>query len=93
MKIEITGTPKTRSGRSKSGNDYSITTQQAYLHNGNKYPTEMSIQIESERQSYSFGMYELPMTSDNFYVDKYGSLSISRNLKLIPVQSEMKKVG
>lgn len=91
MKIEITGSAQTRSGRSQGGRDYSITTQQAYLHNGNPYPTEMKIQVENEMNAYAKGMYDLPVNSDNFYVDKYGALSLARNLKLIPSTESIKK--
>lgn len=90
MKIEITGTPQTRSGRSQAGRDYSITTQQAYLHNGEPYPTQMKIQVENEMNAYAKGMYQVPFTSENFYVDKYGSLTVARNLKLNPVHSSEK---
>jgi len=93
MKIEITGRPQTRSGRSQGGRDYSITTQQAYLHNGNPYPTEMKIQVENEMNAYAVGMYELPVNSDNFYVDKYGALAVARNLKLNPIREQEKKTA
>ncbi len=93
MKIEITGRPQTRSGRSQGGRDYSITTQQAYLHNGNPYPTEMKIQVENEMNAYAVGMYELPVNNDNFYVDKYGALAVARNLKLIPIREQEKKTA
>jgi hypothetical protein len=93
MKIEIVSTVKRRSGNS-NGRDWEIFEQDAYLHtDGKKYPEEMKIQVPSEREAYAIGFYEFKLDSSNFYISRYGQLTLARELILMPIQGDLKKVG
>lgn len=94
MKIEIVSTVKSRRGNS-NGRDWEIFEQDAYLHTeGKKYPEEMKVQVPSERESYAIGMYEFKLDDSNFYISRYGQLTLTRELKLTPLQEKpLAKVG
>jgi len=93
MKIEITSPVKRRFGNS-NGRDWEIFEQEAYLHtDGKKYPEEMKVQVPSERESYAIGMYQFKVDSSNFYISRYGQLTLSRELVLTPIANDLKKVG
>ena len=63
-----------RSGTSKNGQPYSIRNQNAWLHNGKKYPTEFKVRLQDGQVAYPVGKYTVDPSS--FYVDQYGSLSL-----------------
>lgn len=94
MKIEIVSTPSRRFGNS-NGRDWEIFEQTAYLHSPDKkYPEEMKVQVPSERDSYPVGMYDFKVDSSNFYISRYGQLTLSRELKLLPSkENNLQKVG
>lgn len=71
MKIEITdGNATTLSGVSKrTGNDYELHLQKAYLHvSGGKYPESFEVMLPRDRQGkpYAIGMYEV--NADSFEI-------------------------
>lgn len=81
MKIEITSThTDKRTVRGKDGKEYTFFNQQAFFHNGGKYPTAFMLTIREE-SPLSIGFYTI--APDSFYVDKYGTLSLRRNLLLL----------
>jgi hypothetical protein len=81
MKIEITSLiTEKRTVRGKDGKEYTFYTQQAFFHNGGKYPEAFKLTLK-EDSPLSVGFYTIAPAS--FYVDKYGALSIRRNLLLI----------
>ena len=93
MKIEIVKPVKRRFGNS-DGRDWEIWEQEAYLHTeDNKYPEKMKVQVPSESESYAIGMYEFKVDSSNFYISRYGQLTLSRELNLTPLQDKLQKAG
>lgn len=71
------------SGKSKkSGNDFELYKQSAYMHLPNKaYPVEISFVVKKD-QAYQVGLYAID--NDSYYVD--GFKNIALNLVLKPVQ-------
>ncbi|PZU46447.1 MAG: hypothetical protein DI568_11585 [Sphingomonas sp.] len=84
VEIEIMDDPITRSGVSKkTGNNYSITMQKAYLHNPNeKYPTSFEFFLRNG-EVFKPGRYTLG--ADAFYVDREGRLSLGIERGLVPL--------
>lgn len=74
--IEIVSTQvRTRSGVSKrTGQQYSISEQAAYLHSGQPYPTQISLTLENGQAPYNVGNYDLHPSS--YYADRYGNIAI-----------------
>lgn len=75
IKIEIQSTDiDTRSGRSlRTGRDYTIRSQEAYLHTGKAYPELIKINLDDKQAAYSPGLYTLSIES--FYQGKFNSLA------------------
>ena len=85
MKIEIVSPVQVRKGNT-NGRDWEIFEQSAYLHtDGKKYPEEMKVQVQGQNAAYPVGMYELSTDSSNFYISRYGQLTLTRELKLDPL--------
>ena len=81
IKLEIKSTKRfNNSGVSKrTGKDYSIDSQQAYLHVENKaYPVECSVNLEPNQDVYPIGYYDL--TDDSIYVDRFNNLTLAPKL-------------
>jgi len=69
----------------KTGKPYSIRKQQAWVFlPGDKYPTEIGLNLEEDQPAFPNGMYELHATSA--YVDRYKNLQLG-NIKLTPRKS------
>lgn len=68
----------TRRGISKrNGNPYAIHEQEAYLHQGKQYPTQIKLSVDEVNgvpQPYAPGKYNL--SEDSVYVDRYGGIAI-----------------
>ena len=85
MKIEIVSAEiREQSGVSqKTGKNYHIRKQQAFAHlEGQKYPVAFVLNVPNDRQPYLPGFYSIDDTT--FYVDKFGGLSVSQEIKLVP---------
>ncbi|MDX1751475.1 MAG: single-stranded DNA-binding protein [Methylophaga sp.] len=95
MKIEILSQEiRTQSGTSKrTGNPYAIRKQTGFAHfDGEPYPVKMELNLPDGAIPYAPGNYTLDEKS--FYVDRYGSLAVSGELKLKPAaQGSLSKVG
>lgn len=92
IKIEITSQEvRVRSGTSKkSGNQYSLREQEAYLHKpGQQYPHPIKITLDDNQPAYPVGVYEL--TPESFYPDRFGALAVRP--RLVPVKAPLGKVG
>lgn len=88
MKIEIVSSEiREQSGVSqKTQKPYHIRKQQAFAHlEGNKYPVAFTLNVPNDRQPYSPGFYSIDEST--FYVDRFGGLAISQEMKLIPAGS------
>lgn len=75
--IEITSdVTRTRSGTSqKTGRNYSIEEQDAWLHKpGQAYPDRIRITLEDGQVPYRPGNYNLG--ADSFFPDRFGALSV-----------------
>lgn len=93
LKIEIpqNSQVQSRSGQRNDGSQYNMYWQDGYLHQPNEaYPTKMRINVK-QGQIISAGFYSLDEQS--FYVDRYGALSVSRELKLKPLAQDIKKAS
>jgi len=96
MKVEILTSELTLlSGKSKkTGNDYAMALQEAFLHRpGQKYPEKFEITLPRERQDsegnwagYQPGMYELDMAQS---VEVFGN-RLSLRPVLVPVKPSLK---
>lgn len=87
MKIEIVSNEiREQSGNSqKTGKAYHIRKQSAFAHlEGSKYPIAFTLNVPNDRKPYEPGMYQLVET--NFYVDRFGALSLSQELVLTPAR-------
>lgn len=78
IKIEITGNQRTVN--LKDGRSFPVQEAYAVLPNA-KYPSRCEIAPPKGAQPYSAGIYTL--SPDSFYVDRFGSLTLSP--KLLPV--------
>ena len=81
IRIEVVdGKVETREGKIKSGpragEDYSIRTQEAYVHNGHAYPQRFKLQLPSNVTGYMPGFYTL--APESFLVGDYESLGLAR---------------
>lgn len=92
VEIEILDDPVTRSGVSKkTGNNYSITTQKAYLHqDANKYPEAFEFFLRAG-EVFKPGRYTL--SSSAFYIDREGRLALGIERGLVPLTSPTVKAG
>ncbi|MCG2841916.1 G5P family DNA-binding protein [Sandaracinobacter sp. RS1-74] len=92
VEIEILDDPVTRSGVSKkTGQDYSITTQIAYLHQGtNKYPQSFEFFLRNG-EVLKPGRYTL--SADAFYVDRQGKLALGIERGLVPISHASAKAA
>ena len=81
IKLEIKSTERfNKSGVSKrTGKEYSIDSQQAYLYQPNKsYPVECFVNLEEKQDVYPVGFYDL--TDDSIYVDRFNNLTLGPKL-------------
>ena len=88
MKIEIVSAEiREQSGVSqKTGKNYHIRKQQAFAHlDGQKYPVAFTLNVPNDRHPYSPGFYTIDETT--FYIDKFGGLAVSQEMKLVPAGS------
>ncbi len=86
IEFDTTTTCETFAGKSKAGNDYSITKQSGYFHTANElYPVKVGIILDSDKADdvYPVGFYIMhnPVT-----VGAYDSLAINPKLTLEPVK-------
>lgn len=87
--IEITDTTvQNRSGTSgRTGKNYSINEQTAYVHKpGQTYPEKIKINLENGQAPYAQGNYNLAPGS--FYIDKFGSLAVRPILVPRPAETQ-----
>lgn len=89
VEIEIMDDPVTRSGVSKkTGNNYTITTQVAYLHSASsKYPQKFEFFLRSG-EVMKHGRYTL--SAEAFYVDREGRLQIGIERGLVAITAHQK---
>lgn len=84
MRVMIDSTDvKTRSGTSARGKDYTLRTQECYFDMDKRYPVEGKVRLAEGQQPWAVGEYTVDLTK-SCYVDKYGSLSMSEELHLVP---------
>lgn len=80
VRIEIAEeTFTTKSGKSRSGQDYTIHRQEAYLHNGHRYPERFEVPVPMDGDKprpYPAGFYTLCPSS--LKVGEYKDLEINR---------------
>lgn len=94
MRIEIVSAEyRDFSGMSgRTGKAYSMRKQEGFAHiEGQKYPVRIEFNIPQNSTGWTPGMYEL--LEDSFFIDRYGSLALSGELKLKPVPGSLSKVG
>lgn len=93
MKIEIvTNAVKNKSGTSKAGKPYSINKQEGFLFTeGAKYPVRFEFNLADGATAFAPGMYSLDESS--FYVDRFGTLSLSGQLVLLPIAAGQRQVA
>ncbi|WP_429154072.1 single-stranded DNA-binding protein [Aeromonas media] len=86
MKIEIvTDKVTVKSGTSqRTQKPYSINKQEGFLFTeGAKYPVRFEFNLAEGATAHAPGMYKLDESS--FFVDRYGALSLSGQLALVPI--------
>ncbi len=86
LKVEILSDSKVveRSGVSeKTGKDWHIKTQQAYIHLGKPYPSEFKIKVPDGSEPYPEGFYYLHPLS--FKVSSYLDNIQLNDIVLIPI--------
>lgn len=78
--IEIFDTAiESKKGKSKSGQDYELHRQEAYAHNGHRFPERFLISppvVDGKPVAYAPGKYVICPSS--FKVSEYNDLEISR---------------
>jgi len=87
MKIEIANVNvRNQSGTSqRTGKAYSMNKQEAYLHlDGQPYPVRFEFNLADGATPFQKGFYTV--TDKSFIVDRFGSLGVSGQLELVPVQ-------
>jgi hypothetical protein len=89
MKIEIVSDKVTvKSGISqRTQKPYSINKQEGFFFAAadTKYPVRFEFNLAEGATAFAPGMYKLD--DSNFYVDRFGSLSISGQLVLLPLNA------
>lgn len=88
MKIEIVSAEiRDQSGVSqRTGKNYHIRKQQAFAHlDGLKYPIGFTLNVPNDSQPYLPGFYQINEVS--FFVDRFGALGLSQELRLVPQAS------
>lgn len=86
MKIEIANVSvRNQSGTSqRTGKPYSMEKQEGYLHlEGQPYPVKFEFTLAQGAKPYEKGYYTV--TDKSFIVDRFGSLSLSGQLELVPI--------
>ncbi|MBV7415128.1 single-stranded DNA-binding protein [Aeromonas sp. sif2433] len=86
MKIEIVSDKVTvKSGTSqRTQKPYSIHKQEGFLFTeGAKYPVRFEFNLADGATAFAPGMYKLDESS--FFVDRFGALSLSGQLVLLPI--------
>lgn len=80
------GSPvRNQSGTSgKTGKQYSINKQEAWLHVGNPYPERIAITLEANATPYAPGLYEIDYQK-SIIVNQYGEPRFGR-LHLVPAR-------
>lgn len=69
-----------------------IVNQQAYLHlDGQPYPLPFTLSLEENEEGYEKGHYNFEPSS--FTTDKYGKLSFSYNIRLLPTSPRSLKAA
>ncbi|MGL6424170.1 single-stranded DNA-binding protein [Aeromonas caviae] len=94
MKIEIANVSvRNQSGTSqRTGKAYSMDKQEAYLHlDGQPYPVKFEFTLAQGATPYQKGFYSV--TDKSFIVDRFGSLSVSGQLELIPIAAAQRQVA
>lgn len=89
MKIEIANVNvRNQSGTSqKTGKPYSMNKQEAYLHlDGQPYPVRFEFNLADGATPLQKGFYTV--TDKSFIVDRFGSLGVSSQLELVPLQQQ-----
>lgn len=78
LKIEVkTNQVETFSGISKkTGNPFSISKQEGWLHGKDAYPVKLELMLKDENKPYQTGFYRLDI-DQSIYLDRNGRLSIS----------------
>lgn len=86
MRIIIDSTTVTeKKGTSEKG-AWSIRNQVGYADTGKRYPAEIKLRLKGDEPAYPVGEYEVDL-AQSVYVSKYGSLALSEELVLLPVQA------
>lgn len=84
IRVEILGPSVLKSGNSLAGKRYAFKKQVCYFHfDGAPYPEKGVIQSDESTPDYAPGLYDVLPSS--FYVDRWGSLSVSP--RLAPVKA------
>ncbi|PTT55533.1 single-stranded DNA-binding protein [Aeromonas sp. HMWF014] len=88
MKIEIVSDKvTTKSGISqRTQKPYTINKQEGFFFaEGAKYPVRFEFNLADGATAFAPGMYKLD--ESNFYVDRFGALSLSGQLVLLPLNA------
>lgn len=89
MKIEIANVNvRNQSGTSqKTGKPYSMNKQEGYLHlEGQPYPVRFEFNLADGATPFQKGFYTV--TDKSYIVDRFGSLAVSGQLELVPLQQQ-----
>lgn len=76
---------KVKSGTStKTGKDWEIASQVYYLDTGKRYPAECKTRLADPKKPWPPGEYTVDVEASS-YVNKFGALTFSEELVLIPL--------
>lgn len=92
MKIEIDNTDVKSVTGSNARGPWEIRTQVGYVDQGKRYPAEIKIRLKDNRGPYAPGVYDVDLAA-SCYVSKYGALSLSEELVLLPVKAVASKAA
>jgi hypothetical protein len=87
MKIEIGNTEVNERTVTSQKGDFTVREQEAFLHDPKvKYPTRFTVQLGKDTSAFQPGIYQL--TESSFYVNRFGQLSLKRELALEAANEE-----
>lgn len=85
MKVQIDDTEVTTRSGTNSRGGWEMRSQTGYADLGKRYPSEVKVRLKDGHAPYPPGEYEVDLAK-SCYVSKYGALSLSEELVLIPAQ-------
>ena len=86
-KVTIEDEVKTDNGVSKDGKPWTERYQEAFLHNGGRFPKSCKVTLYDNARPYRGGDYE---TEQELEISDYGRLQVKRELALTPLPAPAK---